>query len=82
MTNVQSIFSENTESYFTEKGLRHFVFAYDKEVSEYMSKILFLKIRSYFLIYMFLTHVKEMSVHMSKILFSNNGILFFDLHLL
>ena len=44
--------------FYKKKGLRHFVFAYDKEVSEYMSKILFWK-----KILLFDLHV---SLHMSK----------------
>ena len=51
-----------------KKSLRHFVFGYDKKMSEYMSKF-FVFIQINFLFTFVVTYVREMSEHMSKIIF-------------
>ena len=76
MTNVQSIFSENTESYFTEKGLLSLHMT--RKCQNTCLRSNFEKYDLILWFTCFLTHVKEMSVHMSKILFSKNNILFLN----
>ena len=69
---------------FQKKGLRHFAFAYDKEMSEYMSKILFSKNEILFFelhVSLRMSEKRQNTCLRSYYLFSKNKILFFELHL-